>query len=60
MTESTRPPDSASEPSLAREMATIPHEPLLPIEKKLIAGSLLLGLALLGVLLWLSQIWFPP
>jgi hypothetical protein len=40
-------------------MAAIPHEPLLPIEKKLIAGSLLLGLVLLGVLLWLSQIWFP-
>jgi hypothetical protein len=40
-------------------MAAIAHEPLLPIEKKLIAGSLLLGLALLGVLLWLSQIWFP-
>jgi hypothetical protein len=41
-------------------MATIPHEPLLSIEKKLIAGSLLLGLVLLGALLWLSQIWFPP
>jgi hypothetical protein len=59
MTEPARSADSAAEPSLAREMAAIAHEPLLPIEKKLIAGSLLLGLALLGVLLWLSQIWFP-
>jgi hypothetical protein len=27
-------------------------EPLLPVEKKLIAFSLLLGLALLGLLVW--------
>jgi hypothetical protein len=60
MTEPTRPTDSAAEPSLAREMEAIPVEPLLPIEKKLIAGSLLLGLVLLGILLWLSQRWFPP
>ena len=60
MTESAQPPASASEPSLAREMEAIPDEPLLPIEKKLIAGSLLLGLGLLGILLWLSQMWFPP
>jgi hypothetical protein len=42
-----------------REMAAIPHEPLLPVEKKLIVGSLLLGLVLLGVLWWLSQVFFP-
>jgi hypothetical protein len=40
-------------------MAAIPYEPLLPIEKKLIVGSLLLGLALLGVLLWVSHTYFP-
>ena len=45
--------------SLTREMAALPSEPLLPVEKKLIAGSLLLGIALLGLLLWLSQRWFP-
>jgi hypothetical protein len=60
MTESIRPADSAADPALAREMAAIPDEPLLPIEKKLIVGSLLLGLALLGVLYWLSQTLFPP
>ena len=59
MTEPTSPPDPSEESSLAREMAAIPDEPLLPVEKKLIAGSLLLGLVLLGVLLWLSQVLFP-
>jgi hypothetical protein len=48
------------EPSrLAEELKAIPFEPLLPIEKKLIAGSLLLGISLLGVLYWLSHTYFP-
>ena len=50
---------SERDPDLSREMAAMPDEPLLPVEKKLIAGSLILGIALLGVLLWLSQLWFP-
>ena len=41
------------------DVAAIPYEPLLPIEKKLIAGSLILGVALLGLLLWLSAALFP-
>ena len=55
MTDPAQPTKPTEEPDLAREMAAIPDEPLLPVEKKLIAGSLLLGLALLGVLYWLSQ-----
>jgi hypothetical protein len=51
----TEPTNSNESADLAREMAAIPDEPLLPVEKKLIAGSLLLGLVLLGVLYWLSQ-----
>ena len=35
------------------------HEPLLPVEKKLIAGSLVLGIVLLGLLIWLSNKFFP-
>ena len=35
------------------------YEPLLPIEKKLIAGSLVLGIVLLGLLLWVSRTFFP-
>jgi hypothetical protein len=48
-----------SERQTAEEMAHILCEPLLPAEKKLIAGSLILGLALLGLLLWLSSTYFP-
>ncbi len=35
------------------------YEPLLPVEEKLIAGSLLLGLVLLGLWIWLSYAFFP-
>jgi hypothetical protein len=47
--------DRSEEPDLAREMAAIPYEPLLPIEKKLILWSLILGLVLLGLLWWVTQ-----
>ncbi len=43
----------------AAELARVEAEPLLPVEKKLIAGSLLLGVVLLGVLLWVSASYFP-
>ena len=59
MNEPNRPTNAPSESEMAREMAAIPDEPLLPVEKKLIVGSLVLGLVLLGLLLWLSQHWFP-
>jgi hypothetical protein len=48
-----------TEKQTAEELARIPYEPLLPVEKKLIAGSLILGVALLGLLLWLSVTFFP-
>jgi len=44
--------------TFAQEMARIPYEPLLGVEKKLIVGSLLLGLVLLVVLYGLSQLLF--
>jgi len=37
----------------------MPYEPLLPVEKRLIAWSLGLGIVLLGLLLWLSAAFFP-
>ncbi len=40
-----------SQPDIRRELANAPAEPLLPIEKKLIAWSLILGVVLLGVLI---------
>ena len=50
---------SVTEAQTAEELAHIPYEPLLPAEKKLIAGSLILGMALLGLLIWLSNTLFP-
>jgi hypothetical protein len=50
------PPDDAE---TAREMAKQEAEPLLPVEKQLIFGSLILGFLLLGILLWLSNTYFP-
>lgn len=47
------------ESTLVREMEAMPYEPLLPVEKKLIVWSLALGLGLLGVLVWVSQAFFP-
>ena len=35
------------------------YEPLLPIQKKLIAWSLIIGVASLGFLVWISYTFFP-
>ena len=42
-------------PKLAEEMQKMAYEPLLPIEKKLIVGSLSLGVVLLVVLVLVSR-----
>lgn len=52
-------PKSPTTAETAAELAKVEAEPLLPVEKQLIAGSLILGVALLGVLYWLSQTYFP-
>ena len=49
----------ADEPKLIDELKKMEYEPLLPVEKKLIAGSLLLGIVLLGLLMWISHVSFP-
>jgi hypothetical protein len=56
------PEDPAATPAegqAADELAHMPYEPLLPVERKLIAGSLLLGAVLLAVLIWVSYTFFP-
>jgi hypothetical protein len=58
MPESTPSQSPPPDASLADEMARIPYEPLLPVEKKLIAWSLVLGIALLGLLFWISSTFF--
>lgn len=51
--------DDERSPRLADEIAKMEHEPLLPVEKKLIIWSIALGVALLGVLTWISYTFFP-
>ena len=41
------------------EMEKMEYEPLLPVEKKLISWSLILGAVLLVVLIWVSYTFFP-
>lgn len=43
------------EPKFSEEHKKMEHEPLLPVEKKLIAWSISLGLVLLFVLVWLTR-----
>jgi len=47
------------EPQLREELAKMPVEPLLPIEKKLIGWSLGLGVVLMLVLIVISRVYFP-
>ena len=46
-------------PSIADEMEQMEHEPLLPVEKKLIVWSIVLGIVLLVILTWVSYTFFP-
>ena len=46
------------EKRLKDEMRRMEHEPLLPIEKKLISYSIGLGIVLLFIFIWLSS-FFP-
>ena len=47
------------EPDVSKELKKMEHEPLLPVERKLIVGSLLIGIVLLGILIWISNALFP-
>jgi hypothetical protein len=49
----------AEKPKLAEELKKLAEEPLLPVEKQLVAWSIGLGVVLLGVLVWLSRTFFP-
>jgi len=47
------------EVKLSEEINKMEYEPLLPVEKKLIAWSICLGVVLLVALIWISSIYFP-
>ncbi len=49
----------AEQQKVAEELEKMAYEPLLPVEKKLIAWSLILGVGLLGILIWISYTFFP-
>lgn len=49
----------AEKPKLADELKKLAEEPLLPVEKQLVAWSVGLGVVLLGLLVWLSRTFFP-
>ena len=50
---------AAEKASLVSEMSKMEFEPLLPVEKKLIAWSIGLGIIGLGFLVWVSYTFFP-
>jgi hypothetical protein len=52
-------PDRRPEGQLAVELKRMEREPLLPVEKKLIGWSIGIGVALLGILVWVSYTFFP-
>lgn len=47
------------ETKLRDELQRMAREPLLPIEKRLIVWSLVIGVVLLGLLVWISARFFP-
>jgi hypothetical protein len=49
----------AEEQRIGEELKNMQAEPLLPVEKKLITWSLILGAVLLGFLIWVSYTFFP-
>lgn len=48
-----------SKPKLADEIQKMEYEPLLPVEKKLVAWSIGLGVVSLLLLVWISYTFFP-
>jgi hypothetical protein len=46
------------EPKLSEELQKMEREPLLEVEKRLILWSLILGVSLIGVLVWISHTFF--
>jgi len=49
----------AEEPKIAEELKGMVSEPLMPVEIKLISYSLVLGVVLLGLMIWMSYTFFP-
>jgi len=61
MTKKTKlpPKEKPVEAKLIDELQKMEYEPLLPVEKKLISWSIIIGILALGFLIWLSYTFFP-
>jgi hypothetical protein len=44
---------------LVDELRHMEFEPILPVEKKLVTWSIIIGVVALGLLIWLSYTFFP-
>ena len=53
------PEEKPVEAKLIDELQKMEYEPLLPVEKKLISWSIIIGILALGFLIWLSYTFFP-
>lgn len=51
-------PAGPEEAKIADELRKMEHEPLLAVEKKLIAWSIGMGVAALAALVWISEVFF--
>ena len=49
----------AEEQKFVDKLKKMEVEPFLPVEKKLVTWSLILGVVLLGLLVWVSYTFFP-
>jgi hypothetical protein len=50
--------DSMEQPKLSEELRKMEYEPLLPVEKRLVGWSIVVGLVLVGLLAWINSILF--
>ena len=63
--ETKLPPEEAPvvppvvEHRLIDELQKMEYEELLPVEKKLISWSIIIGIVSLGILVWISYTFFP-
>ena len=53
-----KPSRVETESKVGEALSKIPYEPFLQVERQLVAWSLILGLALLGALVWVSERFF--
>jgi hypothetical protein len=44
------------QPKLAEELKKMEYEPLLPVEKKLVGWSIVLGVCLIALLVWIRHV----